>query len=291
MSKIQIDPSMVPVFRTAQVTPKDAEELLRRNTHNRAIRSEHVGSLARDMKKGQWTLNGEAIKISRDGTILDGQHRLLAVVLAGVPVWLTIVENLEPDTQYTMDLGLKRGTGDHLRLQGEADPFSLAAITRTAWQYSQDGESLNRHIKPTQAEIDTFLEQHPELRRSNEISGRCYKGFRFLTRTAYGTSHFILLSRHGADNGRIPEFFARVEDGAELTNGNPILTMRRRAMVDKANRVRLAMGDQVGYLLYTFDTWNRFLDSGTPLHRFGYQVKNSKKAGQPEGQVALPTEE
>lgn len=67
------------------VTPKYAEELLKMNTDNRKVRQTKVDSLAESMKKGEWELSNDAIVISEGNVLLNGQHRLLAVIKSGVP--------------------------------------------------------------------------------------------------------------------------------------------------------------------------------------------------------------
>ena len=52
------------------VTPALAEEWLSANDHNRSINVRVVDAYARDMLSGNWALNGEAVKIAEDGTLL-----------------------------------------------------------------------------------------------------------------------------------------------------------------------------------------------------------------------------
>lgn len=63
-----------------------AETWLSRNSNNRNLRGQVIASYARDMKSGAWVLNGETVKIASNGQLLDGQHRLNAVVESGQTV-------------------------------------------------------------------------------------------------------------------------------------------------------------------------------------------------------------
>ncbi|KAF7277615.1 hypothetical protein GWI33_002970, partial [Rhynchophorus ferrugineus] len=76
------------------ITPDLARQYLAFNTHNRNVRSYRVKGYAADMRDGRWTLNGEAIKFSADGTLLDGQHRLQAVIEADVAVQMLVVRGV-----------------------------------------------------------------------------------------------------------------------------------------------------------------------------------------------------
>jgi hypothetical protein len=69
------------------VTPDQALKWLEdTNTNNRSVRDIHVQRLASDMKNGKWRgFNGEAIRFDSLGRLVDGQHRLWACTVAGVP--------------------------------------------------------------------------------------------------------------------------------------------------------------------------------------------------------------
>ena len=60
------------------ITPDIAKTMLGENVNNRRISHDNVNMFAREMRNGEWRFNGEAIKFSKDGRLLDGQHRLLA---------------------------------------------------------------------------------------------------------------------------------------------------------------------------------------------------------------------
>ncbi|MFD0393422.1 hypothetical protein ACFQ3Z_16450 [Streptomyces nogalater] len=115
------------------ITPDVARDMLRRNTHNRPIRQNRVNANVRMMLAGQWDVNGEAVKIAHDGTILDGQHRLLAVVKSGVTITTLVVTGLPLKAQDTMDGGAKRTAGDVFALRGEHNSAILASVARKVW--------------------------------------------------------------------------------------------------------------------------------------------------------------
>lgn len=73
------------------VTPELASAWLRTaNTRNRNVRQYHVTRLAHDMKAGAWRLTHQGVAFAADGTLVDGQHRLAAVVLANVSVQMVV---------------------------------------------------------------------------------------------------------------------------------------------------------------------------------------------------------
>lgn len=100
------------------ITPDIATKLLENNQNNRPINLTRVKALAQDMLIGKWEVNGETIKIYEDGTLADGQHRLSACVMSGVPFQTYIVRNLHKEVLPTIDCGEKRSIVHGLKMKG-----------------------------------------------------------------------------------------------------------------------------------------------------------------------------
>lgn len=94
------------------ITPELAEVYLGKNSNNyRKISRQIVLAYAADMKTGNWKLNGEAIKFNKSGFLVDGQHRLNAVVRSGVSVPMLVIRGVEDDVQ-TYDIGKGRSVAE-----------------------------------------------------------------------------------------------------------------------------------------------------------------------------------
>ena len=89
------------------ITPEYAAKLLQINVANRPLTKRIVDWYAYQMSIGQWTISGQTISISDRGTLLDGQHRLAAIVKSGVSLWLTIAYNV-PFESFIYYVNLKR---------------------------------------------------------------------------------------------------------------------------------------------------------------------------------------
>jgi len=77
------------------VTPSMAGRWLRENnTHNRPLYEATIEKYAREMKAGAWTVTSQGIAFADDGTLLDGQQRLSAVVMANIPIKMLVVSGL-----------------------------------------------------------------------------------------------------------------------------------------------------------------------------------------------------
>lgn len=91
--------------------------LLSMNTNNRHARKTHVAWIEESVNKGEFILTGQGICVSKSGVLLDGQHRLQALVNAGYPsVKLLVVTGLDKKAQMYVDQHTKRTMADMLRL-------------------------------------------------------------------------------------------------------------------------------------------------------------------------------
>lgn len=109
------------------VDPSDAKSLLERNTNNRKLRHRIVDYYANEMINGNWIDNGDPIRIARSGRLLNGQHRLSAVVKAGVTLPFHFLSNLSEESFERMDNGLGRLVSDNLLLS-HSDSAALRII-------------------------------------------------------------------------------------------------------------------------------------------------------------------
>ncbi|PSV43601.1 hypothetical protein [Photobacterium indicum] len=111
------------------VTPEMAHNLLKANKRNRTPSLRYVKSYVRQIKAGEWVINGDTIKIDVDGVIVDGQHRLMAIVESGVPVQYVIVTGLPKKAFSTVDIGNSRKAGQLLNMSSGGE-ISTADATR-----------------------------------------------------------------------------------------------------------------------------------------------------------------
>jgi hypothetical protein len=115
------------------VDPATAERWLGRNLGNRNLRRGKVLQYARDMRAGNWQTSGQAIQFDWNGRLIDGQHRLEAVIESGVTIRVFVVRGLDPKAREVIDTGAKRSPGDALKFAGfHHDPTLLAAVARIA---------------------------------------------------------------------------------------------------------------------------------------------------------------
>lgn len=119
-----------PTVEILDVSPAIAESWLAKNPNNRNIRKAVIEGYARDMVSGDWLLDGETIKFDTAGRLIDGRHRLSAVLAADVEVPMIVVRGVDPSVMDTVDAGAKRTYADALKIQGEENT-SHVGVRRT----------------------------------------------------------------------------------------------------------------------------------------------------------------
>lgn len=237
------------------VTPETAREWLVRNTHNRKISQANVDKLTAAIRRGEWKLNGEAIKIASDGTILDGQHRLLAIVESETAIDTFVITGLPADTQETMDTGKQRSLADVLSLRGEKSCTQLASVLTAvlrAERYGLRAAFVTGYVV-TNAQATARLDAEPSFRdvvREVRSLGSLGLGARVAGTLYY---RFSLIDASDADF-----FFSRLSTGEELERNSPILILRQTLL-----RLRAEMRgrrNDVYTAAITIKAWNKFRD-------------------------------
>lgn len=130
-------------LQVMSVTPDAAKAWLKMNTLNRPVRKSYVSYLADCMKRGEWTVNHQAIALNGN-KLIDGQHRLMALIESGLPeIKMSVVKDADTASFDTIDIGVKRTNADIFR-EDVAVMLPITLITKTIY-----GQRLTpRLVKP-----------------------------------------------------------------------------------------------------------------------------------------------
>jgi anti-sigma28 factor (negative regulator of flagellin synthesis) len=268
-----------PSAEVMTVTPEQATAWLEGNVHNRALRQRRVDDLAAAIQRGEWQLNGDAIRFDANGTLLDGQHRLWAIALAETPVESLVIRGLERGSQETMDMGARRNLGDVLRLRGHSNPMNLAAAVAYWWRY-ENGYVRVPTARPSIPQALQVLEDHPTLPEVVADTWQVVRRFRI----PQGPASAAWYEFHSIDSERADAFFESLTTGAALPEGSPILALRRwlerRASGEQAGGVR---ADAVVVHALFVKAWNAYR-AGHPVDRLSWKATGMKAEGFPEAE-------
>lgn len=255
-----------------EMSPKLAKELLGKNDNNRHTNERRIAQMVGLMKAGQWRLNGGTIVVGESGRLLDGQHRLSAVVLANVNVPMLLVRGAEDSVFDTIDTGRSRRASDIAGMAGVRHRFEATAAARTLYMLVS-GAGFYQAVPPQY--ILEVLERYPS------IDGWCdrYKHARG-ARVLIGAGTLVPALVYLTDIAKRPELSARMIDGIEkgvsLDAGDPILAVRNRLINMRGRKVTMNVPNCWSMFARAIDA----LESGEPL--FQVQAKRESAPVQPK---------
>jgi hypothetical protein len=112
------------------VTPDLAAQWLERNPQNRRIVQARVSFYAAQMQSGSWKLTHQGIAFDEHGNLVDGQHRLYAVISSGIPVRFWVFRGVAREAMIAIDVGKGRTADDAFVLLGDEATRQSVAIAR-----------------------------------------------------------------------------------------------------------------------------------------------------------------
>lgn len=252
------------------ITPKEAVLWLdTKNAHNRPISQSTVERYTQEMKAGRWKSNGQSICFGKSTNLLNGQHRLKAIVASNKSIECLVVWGVEDSAFDTIDDGNMRSLADVLAVGGEVNPRYLAAGVRFLWVYSTgqiETRDLRRGQIATKPLLEKTLEKHPGLRQSTKyysILKSRTGGLLIPAGMAIGLHYLFSL----IDEKKADEFFQCLQSGIGLMEGHPVLILRARLIAgQRESSTKLTSSAMYFYVVMT---WNAFA-SDEPLRRLAF---------------------
>lgn len=155
-----------------RMTPAMAQQLLESNQLNRPLAPGHAERIAGQIKAGKWRFNGDTIKISKTGDVLDGQHRLWAIIESDTPVDTIVIFGIDRDAFATIDTIRKpRSLGDTVALAGQAKYRSVIGAA-LSWHIRWRKGFIETYRAPKNrienSDIEVALADHPGIVRAVE---------------------------------------------------------------------------------------------------------------------------
>lgn len=227
-------------FKVELMTPEAAGKLLTRTEElgytNRSLRKRKVEKFAHAITAGQWQATHQAVAVSPDGGVLDGQHRLAAVVASGQAVEMTVARNAPPESFGVIDNGTARTAADALKIEGYTDTNILSAMVRGFLGYRAvvgTTESFQiAHELTTTSDVIEFLDDKRQqeatlaaLTTARRVAGQLAR--HGLTSSIGISEMLVRLLPNEVGVTTAAEFYLRLGDGVMLGPQSPILAARR----------------------------------------------------------------
>ena len=249
------------------LTPEMAKLLLAANHENRTINKRAVETYKDDILADRWALNGESIKVATDGSLNDGQHRCWGVVESGKSIRTAITFGLPRDSRMTLDQGKARSVSDYLSIESSVKNATTAAGIARMLLFYRLGVTPNGFGAPTRLAVRA---EYWENDKDINAAAHYVQGFsvRIVGGPTIVGAAFIVARRI---NPAAREFFDKLIKGTDLSEGDPILTVRNKLMSGQ----RIAQLDKMRLILRAFDAWSQ----GKSLSKIYERSKTTKTAG------------
>lgn len=244
------------------ITPAKAQEYLNASGGNRNISQSVVDSYAITMRQGKWLLNGEAIVFDYKGKLLNGHHRLHAVIKAGVPIQTFVVRGVESESYTTFDCGRHRTVGQLIGMRGVKNYNTVASAIQVSFKLSNNSEGFNhagvdkkygktntRMIEIFDKDIELFMDAG---NFAVEVFGKCGildKSF------IGGIFHYLVRNCH-YDVECVKYFFENI-CSYDTCENNTLNMMRKKLLENKASNTAKTPRTVIMALL--IKTWNNYV--------------------------------
>lgn len=213
---VAVPPPINPNLSFVQelITPDIARTYLGLNfATNRNVVKAILRRYVDDMKAGLWRFEAsDPIRFDINGQLIDGQHRLHAVIKSGVPNYFLVVRGVPTDVVHTLDTGKSRSPGDALKIRGYANSVLLASATRWLLIIKDQPLTLKTPYHHSHSDVVAAVERHGALSewasrirpvrgvRPSQVVAMCYVGDKLLGRP--DTAHRFM----AVFNSGIPDY-------------------------------------------------------------------------------------
>lgn len=214
----------------------EADRLLGMNTSNRPISRSNVETIKRAMLSGEWIENGESIKISYDGILLDGQHRLIAVSETNSKIMSLVVSGLPKDAFTTIDIGKTRGAGDMLALKGVRNYNHVSAAARLYMIWKKTGSIKPINDNPSKTQVVNLVLSDSRFEDAAQVVQRKFSK-KYISPSM---CIFLRVAFDEYDKGASTDFFNELEEPTYTPHGKVVLQLREQLISMSSGRDKVS---------------------------------------------------
>ena len=246
--------------RIVLLTRDIARGWLKRNDGNRTFSKINARILTAEMTRGFWRANGESIVFDTEGVLIDGQHRLRAILSSGHQYLAPVITGVLAEARPTVDTGMKRSTANNFQMAGESNTSTLAAtvILWKGYQSRQVKEMTHPEMRLSVSGAMEYLEEWPGLREAASAANKLRPGGqgRMLVPTSEVALVWFAIVSSGASRERTNDYLGRGLTGYSLSPGSPILALRRRLSEHMRPGQRMHKRERLALLLKAWQLWS-----------------------------------
>jgi hypothetical protein len=258
------------------VNPTVAKQMLSNSVRNRRLSRAAVARNAQAMAMDEWVV-GEPLLFNCDGTLIDGQNRLHAVIQSKKPIDFLLIEGYQQEEVFAkINGGTARKLAHWLQIRGENLPDVLAPVIVMAAK-DQRGRiptcGVGRGFILTPVEGIEFLEAHPDLRHSVAKAPGTVNPYAPRSMLCFAHWKFSKLDKTLAN-----EFLIELTTGENEGEGDPIYLLRDRLKSNRRAKVKLPRTEVFALII---KAWNAYR-TGKKLHNLRWRSTGPKAESFPE---------
>ncbi|MFD6423748.1 hypothetical protein [Streptomyces sp. NPDC060198] len=251
------NPSENLVSQVIKVTPEIAEKFLSQTSVNRRLDMGQVGALADTIRRGEWRLTHQGIAFDEKGALLDGQHRLHAILEARIPVEMVVFNGLPKEVFPVLDTGKRRSAADTLLSTGEKYLTLLSSTIRHVILFNtipNDPWNGARAYVSNDRILSEFNDDKGRYKEAVGV-GRELSKHLFASQTAAAVGYF--LTTEVAPAADIDQWITGLKSGANLDSGDARLALREvpQETQKRGSRRRMGIRDQVAIYIKAWNAW------------------------------------
>lgn len=238
---------------------------------NRDVDEKNVTYCSEEMKDANWMFTGDAVRVTTNGNLIDGQHRLWAIWESGVTQQVVIVTGLEEKVFTLIDIGKKRSARDVVSIRdykGNSVALAYAIKNILLFEKSRRMGSAVNSTKISNREVDKFAEDQKRMDLLNGMV-ELAKAQWIEQRKAYFTAgqwaaiHYILHNLPGCAH-KANEFLKGFTYGENLSGTNPIFHLKKvfdnMEYMPRGKERNTTKGDVFTIKVkFVFEAWNQWI--------------------------------
>lgn len=250
------------------ITPAIAGEWLENHNHvNRPKRKKHGAQLQGDMEDDLWEDNGETIVFDSAKELVNGQHRLLALLASGTTHEFLVVRGVRPEVRSTVDANAKRTFADDLAQNGVDNAVIREGLVRQFIKWDRFAGLADESWRPSRRMMST---RYPKY--ASELDSVLAETQRWMQRWPGNTqamrfTYWLLVKRLDYNEKIVTRFFSTLALGSQDPDDAMLVRMRAKIAVpvsvsSNGRFTHMPVGVEVFWLI---QAWNRWV-TGSHAH-------------------------
>lgn len=239
-----------------KITPEIAKRYLGNNVRNRNLKQRLVEQLASDIKGGDFHVTHQGIAFDAENNLIDGQHRLSAIILADKPVQMYVTRGLHKEMMNVVDIGSKRTQADVLSIHGYGNSTTLSAAGQVYYSFlNRDLNSLaNKKRYVNNFKLLEFVKEHPELLKAVEVT-HSNKRMKMLGSAGIIAAFYCIFHRN--NKTKAAEFFRVLVDNHSEKRNHPAVILNEHILRKRAQNVKVTRAYLMAALIRA---WENFVN-------------------------------